>query len=91
MLFLEQHQVWGGLGQGRHGGVQPLSDKQDSSPNEPQVDVIVMQVIQALGCRGVKGSAMVIAEDKDTGLLLRADVIVDKIHSFKIVKLKWTL
>jgi hypothetical protein len=66
--------------------VQPLSDKQDSSPNEPQVDVIVMQVIQALGCRGVKGSAMVIAEDKDTGLLLRADVIVDKIHSFKIVK-----
>ena len=28
---------------------------------------------------------MVMAEDKDTGLLLRADVIVDKIHSLKIV------
>jgi nuclear pore complex protein Nup210 len=42
-------------------------------------------VIQALGSSGVKGSAMVMAEDKDTGLLLRADVIVDKIHSLKIV------
>ena len=28
---------------------------------------------------------MVMAEDKDTGLLLRADVIVDKIHSLRIV------
>eukprot|EP00090_Calanus_glacialis_P028973 TRINITY_DN4645_c0_g1_i5.p1 TRINITY_DN4645_c0_g1~~TRINITY_DN4645_c0_g1_i5.p1 ORF type:complete len:1790 (-),score=673.65 TRINITY_DN4645_c0_g1_i5:326-5671(-) len=42
-------------------------------------------VIQALGSSGVRGSAMVMAEDKDTGLLLRADVIVDKIHSLKIV------
>merc|ERR1712106_870227 len=42
-------------------------------------------VIQALGSSGIKGSAMVMAEDKDTGLLLRADVIVDKIHSLKIV------
>ena len=44
-----------------------------------------MQVIQAFSCRGVKGSAMVMAEYKDTGLLLRVDVIVDKVHSFKIV------
>jgi len=42
-------------------------------------------VIQALGSSGGKGSAMVMAEDKDTGLLLRADVIVDKIHSLRIV------
>ena len=42
-------------------------------------------VIKALGSSGIKGSAMVMAEDKDTGLLLRADVIVDKIHSLKIV------
>ena len=79
MLFLEQHRVGGGQGQGRYGGVQPLSGKQDCSPNEPQVDVIFLQVIQALGSRGVKGSAMVMAEDKDTGLLLR-------IHSLKVVR-----
>ena len=45
----------------------------------------ILQVIQALGSSGIKGSAMVMAEDTDTGLLLRADVIVDKIHSLKIV------
>jgi len=42
-------------------------------------------VIKALGSSGIKGSAMIMAEDKDSGLLLRADVIVDKIHSLKIV------
>ena len=79
MLFLEQHRVGAGQGQGRYGGVQPLSGKQDCSPNEPQVDLIFLQVIQALGSRGVKGSAMVMDEDKDTGSLLR-------IHSLKVVR-----
>ena len=43
------------------------------------------QEIKALGSGGSKGSAMIIAEDKDSELMLRADVIVDKIHSLKIV------
>ena len=34
---------------------------------------------------GAKSSAMIMAEDKSSGLLLRADIIVDKIHSLKIV------
>jgi hypothetical protein len=40
-------------------------------------------VIQDLGFSGVNINAMVMAEDKDTRLLLRADVIVDKTHSLK--------
>ena len=34
---------------------------------------------------GGKTSAMIMAEDKATGLLLRADIIIDRIHSLKIV------
>ena len=34
---------------------------------------------------GSKSSAMIMAEDKSTGLLLRADIIIDRIHSLKIV------
>ena len=34
---------------------------------------------------GSKNSAMIMAEDKTTGLLLRADIIMDRIASLKIV------
>ena len=33
---------------------------------------------------GQKGSVGVLAEDTDSGLVLRADVIVDKIHSLRV-------
>ena len=33
---------------------------------------------------GAKAGATVLAEDKTTGLVLRADVILDKIHSLKV-------
>ena len=42
-------------------------------------------VLQAVGSSGSRGSAMVTAEDTTTGLMLRADVIVDSIHELKIV------
>ena len=41
--------------------------------------------LQAVGISGSRGSAMVTAEDTTTGLMLRADVIVDSIHELKIV------
>ena len=41
--------------------------------------------LQAVGTSGSRGSAMVTAEDTTTGLMLRADVIVDSIHELKIV------
>ena len=44
----------------------------------------VGQVISAVSSSGAKAGATVLAEDKTTGLVLRADVILDKIHSLKV-------
>ena len=42
-------------------------------------------MIQARVTSGGKTSAMIMAEDKATGLLLRADIIIDRIDSLRIV------
>ena len=44
----------------------------------------VGQVISAVSSSGAKAGATVLAEDKTTGLVLRADVILDKIYSLKV-------
>jgi hypothetical protein len=44
----------------------------------------MLQVISAVSSSGTKASATVLAEDKTSGLVLRADVILDRIHSLRV-------